>query len=82
MWFLYLSLALVSIAKGAGSFALLTLAEQLYHISLDYGGWYLLLHPLALYLVLLSCVCLYDSASEFIDILAELFGDEDNDHEN
>lgn len=80
MVFFSMSMALVSLAKGAGSFALLMMADRLYHIALDCGGWYLLLHPVAVYLVLLSGICLYDSAVEFMDILSELFDDEEGDN--
>ena len=82
MVFFSISMAIVSIAKGAGSFALLSVADRLFHIALDNGSWYLLLHPVALYLVILSGICLYDSAVEFMDILSELFrgGEEDIDN--
>ena len=53
-----------------------------YHVALDSGGWYLLLHPVAAYLVLLGGICLYDSAVEFMDILSELFGDGEEDIDN
>lgn len=82
MVFFSLSMALVSLAKGAGSFALLAVADHLYHIALDYGGWYLFLHPIAVYLVLLSGICLYDSAAEFIDILVGLLSDEEGDSDS
>ena len=82
MVFISISMALVSIAKGAGAFALLTIANHFYHIALDSGGWYLLLHPVAVYLVLLGGICLYDSAVEFMDILSELFGGGEEDIDN
>ena len=82
MVFFSISMALVSIAKGAGAFALLAIANHFYHVALDSGGWYLLLHPVAAYLVLLGGICLYDSAVEFMVILSELFvgGEEDTDN--
>ena len=82
MVFFSISMVLVSIAKGAGAFALLVLANHLYHIALACGSWYLLLHPVAVYLVLLSGICLYDSAVEFMDILSELFGGGEGDSDN
>lgn len=82
MVFFSISMALVSIAKGAGAFALLAIANHCYHIALDSGGWCLLLHPVAVYLVLLGGICLYDSAVEFMDILSELFGGGEEDINN
>lgn len=82
MVFFAISMAIVSLAKGAGAFALLTFANHFYHIALDCGGWYLLLHPVAVYIVLLSGICLYDSAVEFVDILLELFDDGEGDSDN
>lgn len=82
MVFFSISMALVSIAKGAGAFALLAIANHFYHVALDSGGWYLLLHPVAAYLVLLGGICLYDSAVEFMDILSELFGGVEEDIDN
>ena len=81
MAFLFISLAIVSLAKGAGAFALLAIANRLFHTALEFGGWFLLLYPVALYLVGLSCICLYDSADEFMSILSELFDDNGDDIE-
>lgn len=80
MWFLYISLAFVSAAKGFGAFALLLIANKLFHTAFDIGGWNVFLYPVAAYCVVLGAICLFDSASEFIDILSEAFGNEDDDN--
>lgn len=76
MVFTTISLALVSIIKGSGAFIALMCAHSAFHMALDNGGWYIVMYVVALYLVGLSGLCLFDSASEFLTILSQLFSDE------